>query len=95
MVLDLKLQSTVEPIQPLRAVDVHRRRKLQPEPVVLIRRVDRLIFRERLHTEVRECDLDVQNARHAVADDHVREQLGPRLGVGCEGAKPQPVHGDG
>ena len=89
MVLNLELQTTMEPIHPGRAQDVERACRLLLKPVIALGWADIDIGRE-----VVEAELDVLNPADGKAEKHKRDPL-PPIGQGShEQRVPSPECGD-
>lgn len=90
MVLCLELESTVEPIHPPRAVNVHSSVKLNLEPMLLITSLESSAV-VGVHGKVRKANLDVEDSTDGVGD---KEEDEPVAGLGDhakDGSKPDGV----
>eukprot|EP00591_Stephanopyxis_turris_P000641 CAMPEP_0195509232 /NCGR_PEP_ID=MMETSP0794_2-20130614/2227_1 /TAXON_ID=515487 /ORGANISM="Stephanopyxis turris, Strain CCMP 815" /LENGTH=802 /DNA_ID=CAMNT_0040636397 /DNA_START=117 /DNA_END=2526 /DNA_ORIENTATION=- len=87
VVLDLELKAAMEPVQPLRAVDVHGRLELHGEPLVAVVVVGAAVVG--VHVKVRQRDLHVEEAGDKVGDDQEEENVSPGGEGGEESSEPR------
>ena len=86
VVLDLELQSAVEPVHPARARHIHGGLELHGEPLVRVIVVGATVVG--VHVEVREADLHVEDACDGVRHEEEHQRDGPRGHGGAEGGEP-------